>query len=77
MNLDDYGTRIMAFDKCGNCGLITLRVPYQLLVDMLKNCKKSLDRDELIRHLKYIRKSDNLKECLNREKIWDLLDGQE
>ena len=66
--------RVFAYEGCGNCGNISLRIPHQLLADMLKNCKQSYDRDELIKRLWKIQKSNDLSACLNREGIWKLLD---
>lgn len=68
--------KVIAFEDC-NCGKVVIRISHQLLADMLKNCEKSYDRDVLIRFLRDMEKSDNLKAWLDREKIWDLLEEQE
>lgn len=70
----DKEIRPMAYDGCGHCGKVTLWISYQLLADMLKNCPESCERDTLIRTLKKMNKSRDLQACLNREKIWDLVD---
>ena len=64
----------MAYDGCGVCGKVTLWISYQLLDDMLKNCPTSCERDMLLRTLKKMKKSDDLQKCLDREKVWDLVD---
>ena len=74
MNLSNFGTHILVSEGCGECGKVTLRIPHQLLADMLKNCERSNDRDILICKLKNMEKSMNLSACLDREKIWDLVE---
>lgn len=66
--------RFVIKEGCKNCGKITIRIPHQLLADMLKNCKQSDDRDMFIRQLRKIDKSQNLSACLEREGIWDLVE---
>ena len=66
---------IVAFEGCGNCGMVSLRIPHKLLADMLKNCEESYERDKLIDVLRKMRKSANLSACLDSEHILSLIDG--
>ena len=63
--------RISVFNGCGNDGTISLRIPYELFIDMLKNCPKSRDRDELVYRLKQMKKSTTLNAYLEHEKIFE------
>ena len=68
MDFSDYGTNFLIHD-CGDCGYVTIRIPHQLLADMLKNCKESANKSMFLNNLSKIKKSFNLDACLKREKI--------
>ena len=63
--------RISVFNGCGNDGSISLRIPYELFMDMLNNCPKSRDRDELVYKLKQMKKAPTLNAYLEYEKIFE------
>ena len=63
--------RMSIFNGCGADGTISLRIPYELFIDVLKNCPKSRDRDELVYRLKQMKKAPTLNAYLEHEKIFE------
>lgn len=81
MTIEDYfkevddNSLIWVKEGCKTCQKITIRIPHLLLVDMLKNCEQSGLRDLLIQKLKDGDISDQLRNTLKVNHIWDKIGG--
>lgn len=67
----DEAQPIMVYEGCTVCNRITIRIPHTLLRDMLINCEQSAERDILITKLKEAHISDNLKDMLEKNHIFE------
>lgn len=61
------------FNGCGGEGTVSMRIPYSLFVDMLVNCPKTDERDELVEKLVRLRKAHDLEVLLKKKKVFEKL----